>query len=102
MAAQLRQLGHQAWTAHDAGLARASDDDLAVYAHERNAVLLTHDREFSRRRRTWTIGRHVYLRCAEWEAADLLANALPELLPILERKADVFITLSAAGYEVAL
>lgn len=65
----LRQLGQEAWTAYDAGLSRASDDDLPVYAHDRNAVLLTHDREFSRRRRAWTIGRHIYLRCAEWEAS---------------------------------
>jgi predicted nuclease of predicted toxin-antitoxin system len=102
VAARLRQFGHDAWTASDAGLARAGDDDLAVYAHDRNAVLLSHDREFSRRRRAWTIGQHIYLRCPEWDAADLLAAALPELLPILERKPDVFIALTPTGYEVAL
>ena len=95
-------MGHQAWVAGEAGLARATDDELAVYAHNRRAVLLTHDKEFSRRRRRWMIGQHVWLRCNEWDAADLLAASLDELIPILDRKTDVFIALSREGYTVAL
>jgi hypothetical protein len=36
---------------HDAGLSEADDDTLTMYAHEHRAVLVTHDDEFSRRRR---------------------------------------------------
>lgn len=43
--------GHDAWTAAQAGLNQEPDDTLTVYAYERDAVLLTHDREFSQRRR---------------------------------------------------
>lgn len=102
VAKRLRTMGHIAWTAHQAGLSEASDDELAVYADDRQAVLLTHDREFSKRRRSWLIGKHIWLRCPEFDAADLLAEALPELLPILERKPNVFITLLPESYQVDL
>lgn len=101
VARRLRSLGHEAWTAHEAGLSGAEDDDLAVYAHARAAVLVTHDREFSQRRRTWIVGQHIWLRCNEWDAADVLANALNDLLAILERKRDVYIALSVAGYQIS-
>lgn len=48
-------------------LARAGDDALTVYACEHRAVLLTHDVEFSTRRRKHVIGHHVFLRCNEWD-----------------------------------
>ncbi|MGH3793714.1 MAG: DUF5615 family PIN-like protein [Pseudonocardiaceae bacterium] len=43
----LRKAGHEAWTAADAGLYRAGDDDLTVYADNKNAVLISHDVNFS-------------------------------------------------------
>jgi predicted nuclease of predicted toxin-antitoxin system len=94
VAAVLRRLGHEAWTADQAGLSRAGDDELTVYADERDAVLVSHDREFSRRRSRNVVGRHIFLRCSEWEAADLLVRHLDDVLPILTRKADVWIRLS--------
>lgn len=94
VATTLRRLGHQAWTADDAGLSRAKDDDLTVYTIDRDAVLVSHDREFSRRRRRNVIGRHIVLRCVEWDAADLLARHLDALLPVLDRHQDVWIRLS--------
>lgn len=97
---RLLSLGHEAWTAYEAGLADAADDDLAVYAHEKNAVLVTHDREFSQRRRRWIIGRHLWLRCSEADAMDLLAKFLPDLLGLLERHDDLFVALSSKGFEV--
>jgi predicted nuclease of predicted toxin-antitoxin system len=100
VAARLRQLKHQAWTIPAAGLHGVGDDDVTVYACNHNAVVLTHDKEFSQRRRRNVIGRHIQLRCLEWEAADLLAEYLDELLPIL-RRSDVFISLSAHGFELS-
>jgi len=32
--------GHQAWTAYEAGLTDAADEDLIAYAHAKGAVLI--------------------------------------------------------------
>jgi predicted nuclease of predicted toxin-antitoxin system len=57
--AVLRQAGHECWPS-TAGLAASADDDaVAVYADDRGAVLITHDRKVTRRRMQNTIGRHV-------------------------------------------
>ncbi len=82
----LRRHGHVCWTAADAGLAaEGQDDNLSVYADDRHAVVVTLDREFTLRRRKNPIGRHVQLRCAEPEAAEVLQTWLPEILGYLER-----------------
>lgn len=97
VATTLRRLGHEAWTAGEAGLARAADDDLTVYADNHDAVLLSHDVEFSKRRRRNVIGRHVWLRCNEWEAAELVATCLDDLLPILARHRHVWVRVSCGN-----
>ena len=101
VATAIRLAGHDAWTAADAGLNDATDDTLTVYAANREAVLITHDREFSQRRRRNVSGHHMWLRCDEWEAADLLLEHLAELIPILESQQDLFIVISKAGYEIS-
>jgi predicted nuclease of predicted toxin-antitoxin system len=97
VAMMLRKAGHEAWTAADAGLYRAGDDDLTVYADNKDAVLISHDTEFSQRRRRNVIGKHIWLRCSEWDAADLLRQHLPELLPLLRINRDLWIRVSADG-----
>lgn len=89
--------GYECWTASEAGLAtEGQDDNLTVYADEKNAVLVTMDREFSLRRRTNSIGRHIWLRCPEPDAAALLRSKLGQVLPYLERD-NVTITVSERG-----
>ncbi|MGH3754652.1 MAG: DUF5615 family PIN-like protein [Pseudonocardiaceae bacterium] len=61
VAARLRKLGHDAWTAAKAGLSEADDDDLMVYADDQQDVLITHDGEFSQCRRRNMVGRHIFL-----------------------------------------
>jgi hypothetical protein len=79
--------GHLCWTASDAGLAtEGQDDNLSVYADSRHAALVTFDREFSRRRLRYPIGRHIWLRCSEPEAADVFGSHLPEVLALLRRE----------------
>lgn len=51
-----------------------SDDELTVYADNQSTALLTHDVEFSRRRERNVIGKHVWLRCSEMEAAQFVAE----------------------------
>ena len=94
VAAALRAAGHDAWTVGAAGLARASDDALTVYACQHSAALLTHDVEFSTRRRKNVVGRHIFLRCNEWDGAAVVKQHLDTILPVLERNTDLWIKLS--------
>jgi predicted nuclease of predicted toxin-antitoxin system len=99
--ARLRQLGHEVWTVAEAGLNRARDDELTVYADDKKAILLTHDREFSRRRRRHVVGWHIQLRCAEWDAADLLEEHLQDILGMLTWADDLFIVISRKGIKAS-
>jgi predicted nuclease of predicted toxin-antitoxin system len=95
--AVLRQAGHECWPSA-AGLAASADDDaVAVYADDRRAVLVTHDRAFTRRRMKNTIGRHVRLDCEQPDAVALIGVHLGKLVAALEHAHDVVIVVSAAG-----
>lgn len=87
----LTSAGHEAWSVIDAGRSGARDVEQVIYAHEQNAVLVTHDRELVRSRESMPIGRYLLLTCREWEAADTLARVLPDIEGILERHADLVI-----------
>jgi predicted nuclease of predicted toxin-antitoxin system len=88
--------GHETWSAGDAGLAVAEDDDLTIYSERQGAVLVSLDVEFMRRRRANAIGRHVRLRCTEPAAAAVLRTHLKEVLDYLERE-HVTVTVSRDG-----
>ena len=90
----LRHRGHECWTAGSAGLARAKDDELTVWAVEHQAVLVSTDVEFSQRRMQNAIGRHVWLRCNDWEASEILANQHDNVMSLLEARRDVTIRVS--------
>jgi predicted nuclease of predicted toxin-antitoxin system len=81
----LRNRGHDCWTIVEAGLGGVDDDAVATYADDQGAALITHDAEAARRRRRFTFGRHVFLRCHQLEAAELLDDHLEELVTMLER-----------------
>jgi predicted nuclease of predicted toxin-antitoxin system len=97
VARMLRSTRHEVITAGDAGLRDAADDDITVWADNLQAVLITLDREFSRRRRRNTIGRHVWLRCAEPEASDLLRDHLDEVIKIVTYRRNVVVTVTRSG-----
>jgi hypothetical protein len=40
------------------------------------------------------IGRHVWLRCNDWEASEVLSNHLVDVLNLLEARSDVTIRVS--------
>jgi predicted nuclease of predicted toxin-antitoxin system len=79
----LGRKGHQWWTASNAGQAEEADDDLTVYADEHDAVLITHDREFTTRRKRTTIGRHIRLDCPAPCAAETLEKHLNKVVELL-------------------
>ena len=87
----LTSAGHDAWTADLAGLSEAADDDLTLYVNKKNAVLVTHDQEFSRRRRKNPIGRHVHLDCPDTSAREIVEAHLPEILDALDGMEHVYV-----------
>jgi predicted nuclease of predicted toxin-antitoxin system len=98
----LRQKGHGCHTASEVGLASARDDALTVWASQHSAVLVSTDKEFGQRRMKNAIGRHIWLRCLDWEASDVLAERLGELVDRLQVQADITVRVSKEGLTVSL
>ncbi len=89
----LTEAGHKCWTASEAGLADAPDDAQAVYAQDRDAVLITHDTAFTNRQKRRTVGRHVHLACAQPDGPTLLAKWLHAVVLNVPAFRDVVIEL---------
>lgn len=96
----LMRAGHECWTAAEAGLSNASDGELAVYADDHQAALLTHDREFTRWRRRRTFGQHVWLRCAEPDAVDVVQQHLDDLVAVLSQLPEVVVEVRQGHVKV--
>jgi len=93
----LRRNRHECLTASQVGLASATDDALTVWASEHRAVLVSTDREFSRRRMKNAIGHHVWLRCLDWEADVVLEANVGEVARRLQARSDLTIRVSSDG-----
>lgn len=65
-----------------------------MYAYDQDAVRVTHDMEFSMRRRKNVVGRHIFLRCNEWDGITVRKQHLDATLPALGRHRDLWIKLS--------
>ena len=87
--------GHECWRATDAGLANAADDDVSVYAHNKTAVLVTHDREFTERRKRNTFGKHIRLKCPEPDACVVLVACMDELVELLDQHEELVVEVSS-------
>jgi limonene-1,2-epoxide hydrolase len=73
-------------TAHEVGLAgvdSAEDDALTVYGSDRRRVVITHDREFTARRKRNTIGLHVRICVEQPDAAEVMENRLDDVIEAL-------------------
>jgi predicted nuclease of predicted toxin-antitoxin system len=93
----LRQRSHQCWTASAVGLAVAADDALTVWASSHSAALVSTDREFGQRRMRNSVGHHVWLRCPDWEACDLLSIHLDDVTSRLQARSNLTIRVSKDG-----
>jgi len=93
----LRRRGHEFWTASAVGLAPAVDDALTVWASSHGAAIVSTDRVFGLRRMQNAIGFHVWLRCLDWEANDVLAAHLDEVVARLEARRHLTIRVSKDG-----
>ena len=86
VASLLRSLGDDVVAASGVGLGGAvpaADDEGTVYATNRGMVGVTHDREFTARRKRHTIGLHVRLMCAQPDAVAVLRERHAELRDVL-------------------
>jgi predicted nuclease of predicted toxin-antitoxin system len=94
--------GHDCWSADQANLSDAEDDDLTIYASAKSAVVVTHDREFSARRRRTTIGMHIFLDCPEPDAVDLMERHLDDIVGALGRsQGDLFVRVSPTRLDIS-
>jgi predicted nuclease of predicted toxin-antitoxin system len=75
VAGVLRSAGHEAWTAYEANLEDVSDESLIIYAQDRDAVLVTTNRDCAQLGRRMQAARIIWLRVIEvdCEAATLRA-----------------------------
>lgn len=90
----VRAAGYQCWTATQAAAQRDDDDEQTVYATNKGAVLITHDREFTNRRKRMPIGHHVRLVCHQLDAADLLEDTLGRIVDFLQASPDMVLEVS--------
>jgi hypothetical protein len=98
----LRSLGYETWSAADAGLWNTADDDLAVYADEHRAALLTHDKAFSRRRQRNIIGSAITSGCAVPNGKPhLLRKHIDEIVQYLRAGPDIWIRISKTRFDVS-
>lgn len=92
--------GHVCWSTTQAGREDSEDDDQTIYAQEHRAVIITHDSEFTERRKRNVIWKHIRLHCEQPDGPDLLKRTLPDVLAILERYHDVVIELAPQHFYV--
>ena len=98
----IRGLGHEAWTAGEAGRAVADDSEQLIYAQGRDAVLITQDKQLLTSRQKMPIAKLIRLECKEWDAPALLTAILPKLIELLEHNENIYIEISASGLVLGL
>jgi predicted nuclease of predicted toxin-antitoxin system len=67
--------GHQAWTAFDAGLDDAEDEDLIAYSHAKGAVLVTTNRDCAQLARRLRSAQAIWLAVRETDALPTMQRA---------------------------
>lgn len=72
----------------------------AVFADDRRAVVVSHDKDFTKRRIANTFGQHVRLACDQPDAVDVLEPLLDDLLVKLEAINPTVLIVSREGVAV--
>jgi len=67
--------GHQSWTAYDAGLVDAADEDLIAYAHAKGAMLVTTNRDCAHLARLLRSATVIWLAVREIDAKVTMGRA---------------------------
>ena len=87
----LRDAGHEAWHTSAAGRSEAKDASQSDYARNKQAALITHDKEFTTRAKEHVQGQHVRLCVEQPFGAETLWDHLDDIVMILERHGDLVI-----------
>ena len=87
----LLNAGHEAWHTSAAGRSEAKDASQSDYALNKNAALITHDKEFTARAKEHVLGQHVRLCVEQPFGAETLSAHLDDIVMILERHRDLVI-----------
>jgi len=93
-AAVIRAAGHQCWTASQAATQNDDDDEQTVYSVDKGAILVTHDKEFTNRRKRLPIGHHVRLKCHQIDGPALIGSALDQIISFLAASPDLVLEVS--------
>ena len=97
----LGELGHDAWTIPEAGMGTFKDDDVSVYAHEKNAILITDDRELlSRRRHEQFYGQVIGMRGTKALYVTYLGGCIDTVLALFQAHADLVVDVGPLGFMV--
>ena len=96
----LLRRGHDAWTIPDSGLAQERDNAVAIYAHAKRAILVTHDDGFAENLRRNLFTQAVWLDCEDPRAVEVMMTHLDDVLQHLWRGKETFIRLSRYIVEV--
>ena len=75
VAESLRRQGHAAWTTYEAHLQTAGDDDLIIYAEDKDAILVTVNKDCAAIARRLQAASLVYLRVRERDAVPAMDRA---------------------------
>ncbi len=94
----LHKAGHNCRTSAEVGRDEAADTEQVIYAQEKRLVFVTFDRELVHSRRSQPIGRVIRLQCSEFNACELLLDAITcdvdDITEVLARKTDVMVRVS--------
>jgi hypothetical protein len=67
---------HKCWTAYDANLSDASDEILIIYAQDKQATLVTTNRNCALMARKLRLASVIWLQVREQDAAEAMGRAL--------------------------
>lgn len=81
---------HDCWLAFEA-IKDPADDAVSVYADDKGAAVISHDREFADRRKARTFGQHVQLACPQPEAVAVVTARLDELVEKMKAGVGVYV-----------
>lgn len=98
-AAVLRAAGYAGWTARDAATRADDDDEQTVYATDKGAVLIAHDRVHEPSQEL-PIGRHIRLVCHQLDGPDLLAASIDRLVSFLAASPDMVLEVRPGRHGV--
>ena len=95
----LEKHGHQCWNTPQASRLSSEDDDQAVYADNRDAIMVTHDVGFSAKQKRRTVGRHLFFNCPHPDAVNVLNTHMELISRLFEHRGNWVIELKPGSFE---